>query len=105
MTFSVEFAIENVKPIKNKLSTDAIISCRQQASLLAKAAGAKVVGLQNATYDIKEKDFVYTACACSAYDDYESKSQVPAFDPSDIDVNCYVSTTWEIELLPPDDLL
>ncbi len=35
VTFSVEFAIENVKPIKNKLSTDAIISCRQQASLLA----------------------------------------------------------------------
>lgn len=105
VTFSVEFAIENEKPIKNKLSTDAIISCRQQANLLAKAAGAKVVGLQNATYDIKEKDFVYTACACSAYDDYESKNQVPAFDPSDIDVNCYVSTTWEIELLPPDDLL
>ena len=105
VTFSVEFAIENEKPIKNKLSTDAIISCRQQANLLAKAAGAKVVGLQNATYDIKEKDFVYTACACSAYDDYESKNQVPAFDPSDIDINCYVKTSWDIELLPPDDLL
>ena len=105
VTFSVEFAIENEKPIKNKLSTDAIITCRQQANLLAKAANAKVVGLQNATYDIKEKDFVYTACACSAYDDFESKNQVPAFDPSDIDVNCYVKTTWEIELLPPDDLL
>ena len=105
VTFSVEFAIENEKPIKNKLSTDAIITCRQQANLLAKAADAKVVGLQNATYDIKEKDFVYTACACSAYDDFESKNQVPAFDPSDIDVNCYVKTTWEIELLPPDDLL
>ncbi len=104
VTFSVEFAIENEKPIKNKLSTDAIISCRQQANLLAKAAGAKVVGLQNATYNIK-KDFVYAACACSAYDDYESKNQVPVFDPSDIDVNCCVSTTWEIELLPPDDLL
>ena len=105
VTFSVEFAIEDEKRIKNKLSTDAIITCRQQANLLARAAGAKVVGLQNATYDIKEKDFVYTACACSAYDDYESKSQVPAFDPSDIDVNCYVKTTWDIELLPPDDLL
>ncbi len=105
VTFSVEFAIENEKPIKNKLSTDAIITCRQQASLLAKAADAKVVGLKNATYDIKEKDFVYKACACSAYDDFESRNQVPTFDPSDIDVNCYVSTTWDIELLPPDDLL
>ncbi len=105
VTFSVEFAIENEKPIKNKLSTDAIITCRQQANLLAKAAGAEVIGLKNATYDFREKDFIYSACACSAYESFENESKVPAFYPSDIDVNCYVSTTWDIELLPPDDLL
>ena len=105
VTFSVEFTIEDENLLR-QLSTDAIISCRQQANLLAKAAGAKVVGLQNATYDIKRKKTLsIRLCACSAYDDYESKNQVPAFDPSDIDINCYVKTTWEIELLPPDDLL
>ncbi len=105
VTFSVEFAIENEKPIKSKLSTDAIAACRQQANLLAKAAGAKVIGLKNATYDFREKDFVYSACACSAYESFENESKVPTFDPSDIGVSCSVKTSWDIELLPPDDLL
>lgn len=105
VTFSVEFAIENEKPIKSKLSTDAITVCRQQANLLAKAAGAEVIGLKNATYDFREKDFIYSACACSAYESFENESKVPTFDPSDIDVNCSVKTSWDIELLPPDDLL
>ena len=105
VTFSIEFSIEHDDAIKDNLSVDAIIACRQKANLLAKAAGAKVVGLKYADYDFKRRDLTYTACACSAYDDFESKNQAPAFDPSDIDVNCFVSTSWDIELLPPDDLL
>ena len=105
VTFSVEFSIAHNATIKDKLSVDAIIACHQKANLLAKAAGAKVVGLKHADYDFKRRDLTYTACACTAFDKSDRRNPAPAFDPSDIDVNCYVSTTWEIELLPPDDLL
>ena len=105
VTFSVEFSIAHNATIKDKLSVDAIIACHQKANLLAKAAGAKVVGLKHADYDFKRRDLTYTACACTAFDKSDRRNPAPAFNPSDIDVNCYVSTTWEIELLPPDDLL
>lgn len=105
VTFSVEFSKEHDDAIKNNLSVDAIITCRQKANLLAKAAGAKVVGLKHADYDFERGCLTYSACSCSAFDKYDSRNQIPAFDPSDIDVNCCVSTSWEIELLPPDDLL
>ena len=105
VTFSVEFSIENDDAIKNNLCIDAVIACRQKANLLAKTAEAKVVGLKYADYDFKRRDLTYTACAQSAFYKSDSRNQIPTFDPSDIDVNCYVSTTWDIELLPPDDLL
>ena len=105
VTFSVEFSIAHNDTIKDNLSADAIIACHQKANLLAKAAGAKVVGLKHADYDFKRRDLTYTACACTAFDKSDRRNPAPAFNPSDIDVNCYVSTTWEIELLPPDDLL
>ena len=105
VTFSVEFSIAHNDTIKDKLSVDAIIACHQKANLLAKAAGAKVVGLKHADYDFERRDLTYTACACTAFDKSDRRNPAPAFDPSDIDVNCNVSTTWEIELLPPDDLL
>ena len=105
VTFSVEFSIAHNDTIKDNLSADAIIACHQKANLLAKAAGAKVVGLKHADYDFKRKDLTYTACACTAFDKSDCRNPAPAFDPSDIDVNCYVSTSWDIELLPPDDLL
>ena len=105
VTFSVEFSIAHNDTIKDNLSVDAIVICRQKANLLAHAAGAKVVGLKHADYDFKRRDLTYTACACTAFDKSDRRNPAPAFNPSDIDVNCYVSTTWEIELLPPDDLL
>ena len=105
VTFSVEFSIAHNDTIKDNLSIDAIVTCHQKANLLAKAAGAKVIGLKYADYDFERGCLTYSACACSAFDKSDRRSQVPAFDPSDIDVNCYVSTTWDIELLPPDDLL
>ena len=55
VTFSVEFSIAHNATIKDKLSVDAIIACHQKANLLAKAAGAKVVGLKHADYDFKEE--------------------------------------------------
>ncbi len=57
--------------MKNILKTSFLLtyySAVSKANLLAKAVGASV-GLQNATYDIKERT-LSTACACSAYDDY-----------------------------------
>lgn len=51
VTFSVEFSIENDDAIKNNLCIDAVIACRQKANLLAKSAGAKVIGLKYADYD------------------------------------------------------
>ena len=105
VTFSVEFSIAHNATIKDKLSVDAIIACHQKANLLAKAAGAKVVGLKHADYDFKRRELVYKACARSAFYNSDCGNQVPTFDPSDIDIYCYVETTWEIELLPPDDLL
>lgn len=105
VTFSVEFSIENDDAIKNNLCIDAVIACRQKANLLAKSAGAKVIGLKHADYDFERGCLTYSSCACSAFDKSDCRSQVPAFFPSDIDVNCFVSTSWDIELLPPDDLL
>lgn len=105
VTFSVEFSKAHDDVIKDSLSIDAIVACRQKANLLAKAAGAKVIGLKHADYDFERGGLTYSACACSAFDKSDRRNQVPTFDPSDIDIYCYVETTWEIELLPPDDLL
>lgn len=105
VTFSVEFLKAHDDVIKGNLSVDAIVACRQKANLLAKAAGAKVIGLKHADYDFERGCLTYSSCACSAFDESDRRSQIPAFFPSDIDVNCYVSTSWDIELLPPDDLL
>jgi len=105
VTFSVEFSKAHDDVIKDSLSIDAIVACRQKANLLAKAAGAKVIGLKHADYDFERGCLTYSSCACSAFDKSDRRSQVPAFFPSDIDVNCFVSTSWDIELLPPDDLL
>lgn len=105
VTFSVEFLKAHDDVIKGNLSVDAIVACRQKANLLAKAAGAKVIGLKHADYDFERGCLTYSSCACSAFDKSDRRSQVPAFFPSDIDVNCFVSTSWDIELLPPDDLL
>ncbi len=105
VTFSVEFLKAHDDVIKGNLSVDAIVACRQKANLLAKAAGAKVIGLKHADYDFERGCLTYSSCACSAFDESDRRSQVPAFFPSDIDVNCFVSTSWDIELLPPDDLL
>ena len=105
VTFSVEFSIAHNDTIKDNLSVDAIVACHQKANLLAKAARAKVVGLKHADYDFDRRELVYKACARSAFYNSDYGNQVPTFDPSDIDIYCYVETTWEIELLPPDDLL
>ena len=105
VTFSVEFSKAHDDVIKDNLSIDAIVACHQKANLLAKAAGAKVVGLKHANYDFERGGLTYSACACSAFDKSDRRNQVPAFDPSEIDIYCYVETSWEIELLPPDDLL
>lgn len=105
VTFSVEFSIAHNDTIKDNLSVDAIVACHQKANLLAKAARAKVVGLKHANYDFDRRELVYKACARSAFYNSDYGNQVPTFDPSDIDIYCYVETTWEIELLPPDDLL
>lgn len=105
VTFSVEFSIAHNDTIKDNLSVDAIDACHQKANLLAKAVGAKVVGLKHADYDFDRRELVYKACARSAFYNSDCGNQVPTFDPSDIDINCYVETSWDIELLPPDDLL
>lgn len=105
MTFSVEFSIAHNDTIKDNLSADAIIACHQKANLLAKAAGAKVVGLKHADYDFNRRELAYKARDHRAFYDSDCGNQVPTFDSSDIDICCYVSTTWDIELLPPDDLL
>ena len=105
VTFSVEFSIAHNATIKDKLSVDAIIACHQKANLLAKAAGAKVVGLKHADYDFNGRELAYKACDHIAFCESDYGNQVPTFDSSDIDIYCYVDTTWEIELLPPDDLL
>ena len=105
VTFSVEFSKAHDDVIKDSLSIDAIVACRQKANLLAKAADAKVIGLKHADYDFERGGLTYSACACSAFDKSDRRNQVPAFDPSEIDIYCYVETSWDIELLPPDDLL
>ena len=105
VTFSVEFSIAHNATIKDKLSVDAIIACHQKANLLAKAAGAKVVGLKHADYDFNGRELAYKACDHIAFCESDYGNQVPTFDSSDIDICCYVSTSWDIELLPPDDLL
>ena len=105
MTFSVEFSIENDDVIKNNLCIDAIVICRQKANLLAHAAGAKVVGLKHADYDFNGRELAYKACDHIAFCESDYGNQVPTFDSSDIDICCYVSTSWDIEVLPPDDLL
>mgnify|MGYP002742598383 CR=1 FL=1 len=105
VTFSVEFSIAHNDTIKDNLSADAIIACHQKANLLAKAAGAKVVGLKHADYDFNGRELAYKACDHIAFCESDYGNQVPTFDSSDIDICCYVSTSWDIELLPPDDLL
>ena len=105
VTFSVEFSIEHDDVVKDNLSVDAMVACRQKANLLAKTAGAKIVGLKHVDYNFERGDLTYSACACSAFDKSLHRNQTPAFDPSDIDVNCYLETSWDIELLPPDNLL
>lgn len=105
VTFSVEFSKAHDDVIKDSLSIDAIVACRQKANLLAKAADAKVIGLKHADYDFERGGLTYSACACSAFDKSDRRNQVPAFDPSEIDIYCYVETSWDIKLLPPDDLL
>ncbi|MBS6385566.1 MAG: SIMPL domain-containing protein [Atopobium sp.] len=105
VTFSVEFSIAHNDTIKDNLSVDAIVICRQKANLLAHAAGAKVVGLKHADYDFNGRELAYKACDHIAFCESDYGNQVPTFDSSDIDICCYVSTSWDIELLPPDDLL
>ena len=105
VTFSVEFSIEHDDVVKDNLSVDAMVACRQKANLLAKTAGAKIVGLKHVDYNFERGDLTYSACACSAFDKSLHRNQTPAFDPSDIDVNCYLETSWDIELLPPGNLL
>lgn len=105
VTFSVEFSIAHNDTIKDSLSINAIVACHQKANLLAKAAGAKVVGLKHANYDFNRRELAYKARDHRAFYDSDCGNQVPTFDSSDIDICCYISTTWEIELLPPDDLL
>ena len=105
VTFSVEFSIAHNDTIKDNLSVDAIVACHQKANLLAKAARAKVVGLKHADYDFNRRELAYKARDHMAFYDSDCGNQVPTFDSSDIDICCYVSTSWEIELLPPDDLL
>ena len=105
VTFSVEFSIAHNDTIKDNLSVNAIVACHQKANLLAKAAGAKVVGLKHVNYDVNRRELAYKARDHRAFYDSDCGNQVPTFDSSDIDICCYVSTSWEIELLPPDDLL
>ena len=105
VTFSIEFSIAHNDTIKDNLSVNAIVACHQKANLLAKAAGAKVVGLKHVNYDFNRRELAYKARDHRAFYDSDCGNQVPTFDSSDIDICCYVSTTWEIELLPPDDLL
>lgn len=105
VTFSVEFSIAHNDTIKDNLSANAIIACHQKANLLAKAAGAKVVGLKHADYDFNGRELAYKACDHIVFCESDYGNQVPTFDSSDIDICCFVSTSWDIELLPPDDLL
>ena len=105
VTFSMEYSIANKDALKNTLSSNAIVTCREKADFLARAAGVKVVGLQNAHYEYESIDFGESLGARYARETIDVNDVAPIFNPLEIKINCYVSTTWDIELLPPDDLL
>lgn len=105
VTFSMEYSIANKDAIKDKLSSNAIVTCREKADILAKAAEVKVIGLQNAHYEYESIDFGESLGARYAREVVDVEDDVPIFNPLEIKISCYVSTTWDIELLPPDDLL
>lgn len=105
VTFSMEYSIANKDALKNTLSSNAIVTCREKADILARAAGVKVVGLQNAHYEYESIDFGESLGARYARETIDVNDVAPIFNPLEIKISCYVSTTWEIELLPPDDLL
>ena len=71
----------------------------------AKAAGVKVIGLKDAQYTFEREDYGESLGARCARETVRVKDDAPIFNPVEIKISCYVSTTWEIELLPPDDLL
>ena len=64
-----------------------------------------MVGLKHADYDFDRRELVYKACARSAFIIQIMETKFLHLIRQDIDIYCYVETTWEIELLPPDDLL
>lgn len=105
VTFSMEYSIANKDAIKDTLSSNAIVTCREKANVLARAAGVKVIGLQNAYYEYESIDFGKSLGARYAREAVDIEDDVPIFNPLEIKVSCYVKTTWDIELLPPDNLL
>lgn len=105
VTFSMEYSIANKDAIKDRLSSNAIVTCREKADILARAAGVKVIGLQNAHYEYESIDFGESLGARYARETVDVNDDAPIFNPLEIKISCYVSTTWDIELLPPDDLL
>lgn len=105
VTFTLEYSIAHKDSIKDKLSADAMVTCRKKADILAKAAGVKIIGLQNAHYEYESIDFGESLGARYARETVDARDDAPVFNPLEIQISCYVSTTWEIELLPPDDLL
>lgn len=105
VTFTLKYSVANKHAIKDKLSSDAIVTCREKADILAKAAGVKVIGLKDAHYTFEREDYGESLGARCARETVRVKDDAPIFNPVEIKISCYVGTTWEIELLPPDDLL
>ena len=77
----------------------------EKADILAKAAGVKVIGLKDAHYTFEREDYGESLGARCARETVRVKDDAPIFNPVEIKISCYVGTTWDIELLPPDDLL
>ena len=96
VTFAVRFTLANKDEIKDGLLADAVAASRKKAEVIAEAAGAKMVGIENAKYNF---DSGHDWMCCEAPGFYDGEGAAPEFNPEDVSVSCCVEVTWEIELL------
>ncbi len=101
--FKISYTVKDQETAKNELLSKAVADSAAKASILTKAAGAKLRDIQSIDYSWGEINFDFTpmrhifSCECIDEPLMADRAYDMNIEPDDIDVSDTVTVIWEIE--------
>lgn len=99
-TVEVEFSLSDRQSAEDSLMASAVAHARQNAEVLAKAAGMEIGGMSEIRYQWEGAEpmfFEYGTLYCGSAPADDDDDEEPDFDPEPKRVECHVDTEWWVK--------